>query len=110
MSNNILIIGCGLSGVTIAERFANLKNKKVLIIDKREHVGGNVYDYIDQETNILISKYGAHLFHTNNERVYNYISSFDKWIRYDYKFNNHNYSTIKNLNNNIFHLLYLIYM
>jgi UDP-galactopyranose mutase len=85
MSNNILIIGCGLSGVTIAERFANLKNKKVLIIDKRDHIGGNVYDYIDQETNILISKYGAHLFHTNNERVWNYISSFDKWIRYDHK-------------------------
>ena len=84
-SFDILIVGCGLSGIVIAERFANLLNKKVLIIDKRDHVGGNVYDYIDKETNILVSKYGAHLFHTNNERVWEYINNFDKWIRWDHQ-------------------------
>ena len=81
---DILIIGCGLSGVVIAERFANKLNKKVLIIEKREHIGGNIYDYIDEETNILMSKYGAHLFHTNSDIVWNYINIFSKWIRWDH--------------------------
>jgi UDP-galactopyranose mutase len=87
MSNNydVLIIGCGLSGIVIAERMANELNKKVLIIDKRDHIGGNVYDYIDPETNILMNKYGAHLFHTNSDRVWNYINKFDKWVRWDHE-------------------------
>lgn len=84
-SFDILIVGCGLSGIVIAERFANILNKKVLIIDKRDHVGGNIYDYIDEDTNILVGKYGAHLFHTNNERVWEYINKFDKWIRWDHQ-------------------------
>jgi UDP-galactopyranose mutase len=82
---DVLIVGCGLSGVVMAERFANELNKKVLIIEKRNHVGGNVYDYIDPETNILMNKYGAHLFHTNNERVWKYINQFDKWERWDHE-------------------------
>jgi UDP-galactopyranose mutase len=82
---DVLIVGCGLSGVVIAERFANELNKKVLIIDKREHIGGNIYDYKDEETNILMSKYGAHLFHTNNEKVWKYINNFSKWIRWDHQ-------------------------
>jgi UDP-galactopyranose mutase len=81
---DVLIIGSGLSGVVMAERFANKLNKKVLIIEKREHIGGNVYDYIDEETNILMSKYGAHLFHTNNDIVWNYINIFSKWVRWDH--------------------------
>lgn len=80
---DILIVGCGLSGIVLAERFA--QTKKVLIIDKRDHVGGNIYDYYDEKTNILMNKYGAHLFHTNNERVWKYINHFDKWIRWDHK-------------------------
>jgi UDP-galactopyranose mutase len=82
---DILIIGCGLSGIVIAERFANDLGKKVLIIDKRDHIGGNIYDYVDEDTNILMNKYGAHLFHTNNERVWEYINRFSKWVRYDHK-------------------------
>ena len=65
-SYDILIVGCGLSGVVIAEKFASVLNKKVLIIDKRDHIGGNCYDYYDKETNILINKYGAHLFHMSD--------------------------------------------
>ena len=65
-----LIVGCGLSGVTIAERIANKLNCKVTIIEKRNHVDGNCYDYVDPETGILINKYGAHLFYTNNEIVF----------------------------------------
>jgi len=81
----ILIVGCGLSGVVLAERFANVLNKNVVIIDKRDHIGGNCYDYKDNETGILMNKYGAHLFHTNNEEVWNYINRFDKWIRWEHK-------------------------
>ena len=80
-----LIVGCGLSGCVIAEQIASKKNKNCLIIEKRNHIGGNCYDYIDDETNILMNKYGAHLFHTNNEKVWNYINNFDNWKRWEHK-------------------------
>lgn len=79
----ILIVGCGLSGAVIAERYANELNKKVLIIDSRDHIGGNCYDYVDSN-GILVNKYGAHLFHTNNEVVYKYVTKFGKWYRWDH--------------------------
>jgi UDP-galactopyranose mutase len=85
MKTEILIVGCGLSGAVIAEQLANKYNKKVTIIDKRPHIGGNCYDYIDAQTNIRVNKYGAHLFHTNDEEVWEYINKFSKWIRYDHK-------------------------
>ena len=81
----ILIVGCGISGIVIAEQIANKLNKKVTIIEKRNHIGGNCYDYINNDTGILMNKYGAHLFHTNNEEVWNYINKFDKWIRWEHK-------------------------
>jgi UDP-galactopyranose mutase len=80
-----LIVGCGLSGAVIGERIANELGHDVTIIEKRDHIGGNCYDYIDKETGILINKYGAHLFHTNNERVWKYINKFDKWNRWEHK-------------------------
>ena len=80
-----LIVGCGLSGATIAERIANVLNEKVIIIDKREHIGGNCYDYIDKNTNIRINKYGAHLFHTNNKQVWDYVNQFSEWVRWEHK-------------------------
>jgi len=79
-----LIVGCGLSGVTIAERISNVLNKKVVIIDKREHIGGNCYDYVDEETGILMCKYGAHIFRTNNEKIWKYINSFSEWTRWEH--------------------------
>lgn len=79
---NVLIIGCGLSGAVLAERLASI-GKKVLIIDKRDHIGGNCYDYVD-ENGILINKYGAHLFHTNNETVWDYVNRFSDWIKYEH--------------------------
>ena len=82
---SVLIVGCGLSGVVIAERLANVLDKNVIIIEKRDHIGGNCYDYKEKETNILVNKYGAHLFHTNNEKVWKYINKFDKWIRWEHK-------------------------
>ena len=80
-----LIVGAGLSGAVIAERIASQLNVKVTIIEKRDHIGGNCYDYIEPETQILINKYGAHLFHTNNEEVWDYINKFDKWKRWEHK-------------------------
>ena len=80
----ILIIGCGLSGAVMAERFAN-KGHTITILEKRDHIAGNVFDYIDPSTEILISKYGAHLFHTNNEKVWKYINKFSNWIRWDHQ-------------------------
>lgn len=79
-----LIVGSGLSGSVIAERIANILKEKVLIIEKSNHIGGNCYDYIDEETGILVNKYGAHLFHTNNKDVWNYVNTFDKWIRWEH--------------------------
>lgn len=79
-----LIVGAGLSGAVLAERLATINNDKILIIDKRNHIAGNCYDYID-ENDILINKYGAHLFHTNSERVWKYVNTFTKWERWDHK-------------------------
>ena len=81
---DILIVGAGLSGAVLAERFASENNQKVLVIDKRDHVGGNCFDFID-ENDILINKYGAHLFHTNYEDVWDYINKFSEWERWDHR-------------------------
>lgn len=82
--NDLLIVGAGMSGAILAERFASQNNTKVLIIDKRDHIGGNCYDYID-ENGILMNKYGAHLFHTNDEDVWEYIQKFSEWQRWDHR-------------------------
>ena len=80
---DIVIIGAGISGAVLAERYANL-GKKVLIIEKRDHIAGNCYDYID-ENGILVSKYGAHLFHTNEEDVWEYINQFNDFYPFEHK-------------------------
>jgi len=85
IKHDYIIVGCGLSGAVIAERIANIFKKRVLILEKRDHIGGNCYDYIDEETNIRMNKYGAHLFHTNDEAVWNYINKFDEWVRWEHK-------------------------
>ena len=80
---DILIIGCGISGAVLAERYA-ASGKKVLIIEKRNHIAGNCYDYID-DNGILVSKYGAHLFHTNEEDVWEYVNRFADWYPWEHK-------------------------
>ena len=74
----IFVVGAGLSGCTIAERLSN-KGHTITILEKRDHIGGNCYDYYD-ENGILMNKYGAHIFHTNSERVRNYVTQFAEWI------------------------------
>ncbi len=82
---DVIVVGCGLSGVVMAERFASKEKKRVLIIDKREHIGGNCYDYIDEKTGIRMNKYGAHLFHTNDKGVYDYVNKFTEWTSWYHK-------------------------
>lgn len=77
-----LIVGAGYSGSVLAERIATQLNKKVLVVDKRSHVGGNAYDYYN-EHGILVHKYGPHWFHTNDKKVFDFLSKFTEW-RYHY--------------------------
>ena len=84
MKVDFLIVGAGLAGCVIAERITNVLNKSVLLIDKRPHVGGNIYDYPDKN-DILIHKYGPHAFHTSNKAVWDYLSNFTDWHCYFHK-------------------------
>ena len=79
-----LIVGAGFAGSVLAERLAAGSGKKVLIIDRRPHIGGNAYDYQNQD-GILIHKYGPHIFHTNSHEVFNYLSKFTEWRQYQHR-------------------------
>lgn len=80
-----LVVGCGLAGSVIAERIASELKEPVLIIDKRAHIAGNVYDYKDSTTGITVHKYGPHVFHTNNQEVWSYLSKFTDWHYFMYR-------------------------
>jgi len=84
-SYDVCIVGAGLSGAVLAERFATQKKQTVYVMEKRKHIGGNCYDYIDKETGIRINKYGAHLFHTKYKQVWEYIQQFSEWTPYEHK-------------------------
>jgi UDP-galactopyranose mutase len=77
-----VIVGSGLFGLTIAERLANRFNSRVLIMEKRSHIGGNAYSEFDLETGIEVHKYGSHIFHTSNETVWEYVNQFTKFTSY----------------------------
>lgn len=81
---NYVIVGAGFAGTVLAERLATQVNKKILIIDKRNHLGGNCYDYLSDE-GILIQKYGPHIFHTISKKVFDYLSQFTEWNNYKHK-------------------------
>lgn len=80
---DVLIVGAGISGCTIAERMS-AAGKTVLLIDKREHIGGNCYDHFN-EHGILVQKYGPHIFHTKNKRVWDYLNRFTRFNDYRHK-------------------------
>jgi len=82
---DICIVGAGLSGSVLAEQFASSLHKSVLIVEKRNHIGGNCHDYIDPQTGIRVNQYGAHLFHTNSKRVWDYIHRFSEWTDYEHR-------------------------
>ena len=79
-----LVVGAGLAGAVLAERLANGMGKRVLIVDKRDHVAGNTFDYHDA-AGILVHKYGPHIFHTNSDEVVQYLSQFTAWHQYEHR-------------------------
>ena len=76
-----LVVGAGVFGATVAERLS-AAGKKVLVIDERENVGGNVYSYTDEETGIEVHKYGSHIFHTEHDDVWDYVTKFTDFNDY----------------------------
>lgn len=81
---DVIVVGAGFSGAVMAERFASQQNKHVLVLEQRDHVAGNCYDY-KNECGITVHKYGPHLFHTNKENVWQYLSQFTQWTPYEHK-------------------------
>jgi UDP-galactopyranose mutase len=79
-----LIVGAGFAGSVLAERLASQAGKKILIVDKRSHIGGNAYDHYNDE-GILVHKYGPHIFHTNSRQVFEYLSNFTEWRSYEHR-------------------------
>ena len=79
-----LIVGAGYAGAVSARRLAEDGNKKVLVLERRDHVGGNAYDGLDG-AGVLIHQYGPHIFHTNDRRVFDYLSRFTQWRRYQHR-------------------------
>jgi UDP-galactopyranose mutase len=79
-----LVVGAGFAGSTLAERLASELNQRVLLVDKRIHIGGNAYDCHD-DAGVLIHKYGPHIFHTNSKVVFDYLSRFTPWRAYQHR-------------------------
>jgi UDP-galactopyranose mutase len=81
---DVLVVGAGFAGAVMAERIAAASGKSVLVIDKREHIGGNAYDHRD-DAGILVHKYGPHIFHTNSRDILEYLSRFTGWRPYEHR-------------------------
>ena len=81
---DFLIVGAGFAGAVLAERLATQSGKKVLIVDKRNHIGGNTYDYYNNE-GILVHQYGPHIFHTNCKEIFEYLGKFTTWRPYEHR-------------------------
>ncbi len=79
-----LVVGAGFAGSVLAERLASQAGKKVLVVDKRSHIGGNTYDYYD-DAGILVHKYGPHIFHTNSREIFDYLGKFTSWRPYEHR-------------------------
>ena len=82
IKTDFLVVGAGFYGCVLAERIASVLKKKVTIIEKRDHIGGNCYSEIDKETGIEFHKYGTHIFHTSNANVWNYLKDFTYFNNY----------------------------
>lgn len=80
----VVIVGAGITGLTLAERLANVAKKRVLVLEKRNHIGGNCYDFVNKR-GVLVSKYGPHVFHTSHKRVWRYVQRFTEWEKYEHR-------------------------
>lgn len=79
-----LIVGAGFAGSVLAERLARRSDRRVLLVDRRAHVGGNAYDHYD-DAGVLVHRYGPHIFHTNSREVFDYLSQFTAWRPYEHR-------------------------
>jgi UDP-galactopyranose mutase len=79
-----LVVGAGFAGSVVASQMARNFGKEVLLVDRRSHIGGNAYDHFD-DAGILVHKYGPHIFHTNSEDVFEYLSNFTEWRHYEHR-------------------------
>ncbi|MFP4136328.1 MAG: UDP-galactopyranose mutase [Candidatus Acetothermia bacterium] len=84
MKFDYVVVGAGLTGSTLAERIASQMDKQVLVVEKKKHIAGHCFDY-HNENDILIHKYGPHIFHTKIEEVWNYLSNFTNWRLYQHR-------------------------
>ena len=82
MNPDLVVVGSGFFGLTVAQQIAQEHGRKVLVIDRRSHIGGNAYSEDEPETGIEVHRYGAHLFHTSNERVWEYVNRFTTFTSY----------------------------
>jgi UDP-galactopyranose mutase len=87
---DLVVVGSGFFGLTVAERCANELGLRVLVIDRRDHIGGNAYSEADEATGIEVHRYGAHLFHTSNKTVWDYVNRFTTFTEYVHRvYTNH---------------------
>ena len=84
-SYDLVVVGSGFYGLTIAERVATQLRRRVLVLERRNHIGGNAYSEREPETGIEVHRYGAHLFHTSNERVWDYVNQFTSFTGYQHR-------------------------
>jgi UDP-galactopyranose mutase len=82
---DLIVVGSGFFGLTMAERAAAELNKRVLVVERRHHLGGNAYSEVEPETGIEVHRYGAHLFHTSNKRVWEYVNRFTGFTGYQHR-------------------------
>jgi len=85
LNPDLVVVGSGLFGLTIAERCASELDLNVLVVERRHHIGGNAYSEADPETGIEMHVYGAHLFHTSNRRVWDYVNRFTSFTNYQHR-------------------------
>ena len=85
MKNSILVVGAGFAGATIARELADRGHFQVHVIDKRNHIAGNAYDPVDAAFKLRVHQYGPHIFHTNDQRTFDYLSRFTEWLPYEHK-------------------------
>ncbi|NMO02987.1 UDP-galactopyranose mutase [Gordonia sp. TBRC 11910] len=82
---DLIVVGSGFFGLTVAERAATQLDKRVLVLDRRHHIGGNAYSEAEPETGIEVHRYGAHLFHTSNKKVWDYVTQFTEFTGYQHR-------------------------
>src|SRR5436305_12010957 len=83
-SYDVLVVGAGFAGSVVAERLASTAGARVLVVDRRSHIGGNAYDHLD-DAGVLVHRYGPHIFHTNSHEVARYLSRFTAWRPYEHR-------------------------